>query len=107
VTGAEHTLVQFIARFTLRRQATSAEFMAGLWLVSAGAVQLRHFSARMLQALVRDGTVQAVSITAHGDTFIGECSCGSARDEVCRHQVAATHVAWLQLPKIEIDPADP
>ena len=72
MTGAEHTLVQFIARFTLRRQATSAEFMAGLWLVSAGAVQLRHFSARMLQALVRDGTVQRVvnsAFAVSGITF--------------------------------------
>jgi len=107
VTGAEHTLVQFIARFTLRRQATSSEFMAGLWLVSAGAVQLRTFSARMLQALVRDGTTQSVSITAEGETFVGKCSCGCARDEVCRHQVAATHAAWLQLPTIDIGPAEP
>ena len=107
MTGAEHTLVQFIARFTLRRQATSAEFMAGLWLVSAGAVQLRTFSTRMLQALVRDGATQSVLITTEGETLVGECSCGCAKGEVCRHQVAATHAAWLQLPSIDVGPADP
>ena len=93
--------MQLIARFTLRRQATSSEFMAGLWLVSAGAVQLRQFSARVLQAFVRDGTTQAVSITAEGEDLIGECTCGCAQGEVCRHQVAATHAAWLQLPHLE------
>jgi uncharacterized Zn finger protein len=101
VTGAEHTLVQLIARFTLRRQATSTEFMAGLWLVSTGAVQLRQLSERVLQAFVRDGATQAVSITADGDCLVGECSCGCGRGEVCRHQVAATHAAWLQLPRLE------
>lgn len=101
MTGAEHTLVALIARFTLRRQASHAEFMAGVWLVSTGAVQLRHLSGRMLQAFVRDGTTQAVSITADGEDLIGECSCGCAAGEVCRHQVAATHAAWLQLPSLE------
>lgn len=101
MTGAEHTLVTLIARFTLRRQASSAEFVAGVWLVSAGAVQLRQLSARMLQAFVRDGETQAVSILVEDGTLIGECSCGSAREAVCRHQVAATHAAWLQLPHVE------
>ncbi len=97
MTGAEHSLVQLIARFALRRQASSSEFMAGVCLVSGGAVHLRHKSARMLQALVRDGATQDVSILAEGDDLVGQCSCGSGPGEVCRHQVAATHAAWLQL----------
>ena len=97
MTGAEHTVVQLIARFALRRQASSAEFMAGVWLVSAGSVRLRHMSARLLQAVVRDGTTQAVSLVVAGEELVGECSCGCGRGEVCRHQVAAAHAAWLQL----------
>jgi uncharacterized Zn finger protein len=75
--------------------------MAGVWLVSVGAVQMRHLSARMLQAFVRDGTTEAVSIIAKGESLIGECSCGSAQGDVCRHQVAVAHAAWLQLPSLE------
>ena len=101
MTGAEHSVIALIARFALRRQASSSEFMAGVWLVSTGAVHLRQMSARMLQALVSDGTTLAVSIVAEGDDLVGECSCGSVRGEVCRHQVAAAHAAWLQLPETE------
>ena len=101
MTGAEHTVVQLVARFALRRQASSNEFMAGVWLVSAGAVRVRHMSARLLQAVVRDGTPQAVSLVADGEMLVGECSCGCAPEEVCRHQVAAAHAAWLQLSHAE------
>ena len=97
MTGVEHTVVELIARFALRRHASSAEFTAGVWLVSAGAVRLRRVSARMLQASVRDNTTQAVSIVAEGERLVGECSCGSAPGEICRHQVAAAHAAWLAL----------
>jgi len=97
VTGAEHTLVQFIARFTLRRQASSAEFMAGVMLVTSGAVRLRQLSARVLEALVHDNEMQAVSIVAEDGHLVARCTCGSNGDDVCRHQVAATHAAWLRL----------
>jgi len=101
VTGAEHTVMELIARFALRRNASSAEFAAGVWLVSAGAVRLQHLSTRVLQAFVRDGTTEAVHIIAEGERLIGECSCGSARGEICRHQVAAAHAVWLELPTAE------
>ena len=101
MTGAEHNVVQLIARFALRRQASSSEFMAGVLLVSTGAVRLRRMSGRMLQAFVRDGTTEAVSIVAEGESLVGECSCGCIRGDVCRHQVAAAHAAWLELPASE------
>lgn len=99
MTGAEHTVSELVARFALRRNADSGEFMAGVWLVSKGAVHLRHLSARALHAVVRDGTPQDVSIVAKGEHLVGDCSCGSAGGQVCRHQVAAAHAVWLQRPR--------
>jgi uncharacterized Zn finger protein len=96
VTGVEQTVSQLIARFALRRNANYVEFMAGVWLVQQGAVYVRALSARALRAAVRDGTTQTVSIVADGENLVGGCSCGSGRDEVCRHQVAAVHAVWLQ-----------
>jgi uncharacterized Zn finger protein len=96
VTGVEHTVAELIARYALRRHASSAEFMAGLWLVRRGAVRLQSMSSRALRAVVSDGASQTVSIVAEGDHLVGDCSCGSAAAQVCRHQVAAAHVVWLQ-----------
>jgi uncharacterized Zn finger protein len=98
MSGVEHTLAQLIARFALRRNASSAEFVAGVWLVREGAVRLRSVSASALRAVVRDGTPQTVSIVAEGDKLVGQCSCGAACGQVCRHQVAAVHALWLQRP---------
>lgn len=101
MTGAEHTIAQLVARFVLRRQASSAEFVAGVWLVSQGAVRLKHLSARALHAVVRDGTTETVTIVARGTDLVGDCSCGAGRGRVCRHQVAATHALWLQGQALE------
>lgn len=96
MTGAEHTVSELIARFALRRNADSAEFVAGVWLVQQGAVYVRSLSARVLRAVVRDGAPQTVSIIAEGGNLIGGCTCGSRQEQVCRHQVAAVHAIWLQ-----------
>ena len=96
MTGVEHTVSELIARFVLRRNASSAEFMAGVWLVGQGAVRLKHLSARVVRAVVRDEAPQAVSITAVGSHLVGDCSCGAHGNLVCRHQVAAAHAVWLQ-----------
>lgn len=96
MTGVEHTVLTLIARFTLRRHASSAEFLAGVFLVQQGAVYVRSVSARMLNAIVRDGASHSVSILVEGNDLVGDCSCGSRREQVCRHQVAAVHAVWLQ-----------
>jgi len=98
MTGIEHTLAQLIARFALRRNASSSEFVAGVWLVRQGAVRLRSVSADALRAVVRDGTPQTVSIVAEGDELVGDCTCGARPGQICRHQVAAAHALWLQHP---------
>lgn len=99
MSGVEHTISELIARFALRRNANSAEFVAGVMLVRHGAVYLRSVSARVLHAVVRDGTSQEVSIVADGEELVGDCSCGSRGALVCRHQVAAAHAVWLQQPE--------
>jgi len=98
MTGVEHTLLQLVARFALRRNASSAEFVAGVVLVRQGAVRLRSVSVSVLRAVVRDGTPQTVSIVADGDKLVGDCSCGAVTGQICRHQVAAVHALWLQHP---------
>ena len=92
----EHSVSELIARFALRRNATSSEFVAGVWLVQQGAVYIRSLTARVLQAVVRDGTTQTVSIAAEGEQLLGNCSCGCPHGQVCRHQVAAAHSVWLE-----------
>ena len=96
MTGVEHSVTELIARFALRRNANSAEFMAGVFLVSQGAVRLKQLSRRVLRAVVRDDSPQDVSIIAIGSRLVGDCSCGARGAQVCRHQGAAAHAVWLQ-----------
>jgi uncharacterized Zn finger protein len=101
VGGVEHTVAELVARFALRRNASSAEFLAGVWLVHQGAVYLRSVSARALQAVIRDDPSRTVSLVAEGEKLVGDCSCGARGEHVCRHQVAAAHAFWLEQPRLE------
>lgn len=90
------TVQALIDRFSLRRRAETAEFLAGVQLVRSGCVTITEVTELKLRASVSDHGLLEVTVLAHdGDGLVGRCACEMADHGVCRHQVAVTHALWM------------
>jgi len=97
VDETSETVQALIDRFSLRRRAETAEFLAGVQLVRTGCVTLIEVTELQLRALVSDHEVLEVTVFADdGDGLVGRCACAMSDQGVCRHQVAVTHALWMQ-----------
>lgn len=90
------TVSGLIARFALRRRATTPAFAEGVRLARLGAVALDQVSPGEVRAQVDDGDTRAVRLFATNGSLRGECSCRAGEDSPCRHQVAVAHVVWVR-----------
>lgn len=90
------TVSGLVARFALRRRATTTAFTEGVRLARLGAVSLDQVSPGEVRAQVRDGEDLAVRLFATDGHLHGECTCQTGQDSPCRHQVALAHVVWVR-----------
>jgi uncharacterized Zn finger protein len=91
-----NTVIGLVARFSLRRQATTIAFAEGVRLARLGAVTLDELSPGEVRGQVVDGESLSVRIFAAGGRLLGECPCSPDGHAPCRHQVALAHVVWIK-----------
>jgi uncharacterized Zn finger protein len=95
VTDVE-TVAGLVARFALRRRASTTVFAEGVRLARLGAVALEQVSPSEVKACVEDGTTLEVTVFASDGQLLGTCPCSSTDDSPCRHQVAVAHAVWVK-----------
>lgn len=96
VTQTPPSVSDLVARFQLRRRATSAEFAAGVRLARQGAVCLDDVTAGLVRARVRAGTVYEVRLRAAAGLIDDACACDRDDRDPCRHKVAVAHALWIR-----------
>jgi uncharacterized Zn finger protein len=90
------TVSDLVARFQLRRRATTDAFRAGVRLARTGVVTVTSVAPESVHAEVRDPSVLAVELYVDNGSLVGQCPCLAAAHSVCRHQVAVAHAVWVE-----------
>jgi uncharacterized Zn finger protein len=96
VPPGQPTVSHLVARFQLRRRASSEAFAAGVRLARLGGVSLEDVAADEVTATVRDPEPLLVRIVVDDNGLVGICPCDAGEASVCRHQVAAAHALWVR-----------
>lgn len=92
-----HTVSGLVARFALRRHASTTAFTEGVRLARLGAVTLEQLSPGEVRGQVDDdGQSLSVRIFTVGNLLLGDCPCSPHEEAPCRHQVALAHVLWIK-----------
>jgi uncharacterized Zn finger protein len=91
----ESTVGDLVARFQLRRRASTEAFREGVRLARSKLVSLGEVRPDVVTAQVRDDRPVQVELRVEDGSLIGRCSCDAATFAVCRHQVAVAHVLWV------------
>ena len=90
-------ITDLIARFQLRRRASTEAFRSGVRLARTGVVELVDVTADRVRADVRDPEPLRVELGVDNASLVGQCPCTAAVDSVCRHEVAVAHAVWVHL----------
>lgn len=89
------TVEDLVARFVLRRRASSETFHAGVRLARAGKATVTRVTGFEVAVIVSDPDPLGVILYADDDDDLaGKCDCGASGARVCSHQVAAAHALW-------------
>ncbi|HET7530359.1 MAG TPA: hypothetical protein VFJ98_05310 [Mycobacteriales bacterium] len=96
MSARQPTLAEQVARFQLRRRASTDAFAAGVRLARQGGVRLLDVTTTSATAVVDDATPAAVTLNAVGHLIEGTCDDDVCRGRVCRHQVAVAHELWVR-----------
>jgi uncharacterized Zn finger protein len=86
-----------VARFQLRRRASTEAFRTGVRLVRSGDVTVISVAAESVHAEVRDRSLLAVELYVDDSSLVGRCPCSAAEHGICGHQVAVAHAVWVDL----------
>jgi uncharacterized Zn finger protein len=86
---------ELVARFQLRRRASTPVFAAGVRLARQGAVHIHEMIEDVVRATVDDIRPAEVELRVRSGRLDGYCSWAEG-DEPCLHQVAVAHVLWLR-----------
>lgn len=84
-----------VARFQLRRRASTEAFRSGVRIARTGCVTITGIEPRVVSADVRDPSTLHVELYVDNDSLVGRCPCPAAVHSVCRHQVAVAHAVWV------------
>jgi uncharacterized Zn finger protein len=90
------TIGALVARFALRRRASTPAFADGVRLARLGAVTVDEISPQEVRGHVDDGQHLDVRVFAADGQLLGECPCRADEHGPCRHQVALAHVVWVK-----------
>lgn len=91
------TVSQLIARFQLRRRASTDAFHTGVRLATWGDVTVMSVTPDLVHGQVRDPSVLHVQLYVDNGALVGRCPCPAATHSVCWHQVAVAHAVWTDL----------
>ena len=91
------TVSDLVARFQLRRRASTEAFRAGVRLARCGDVTVGDIAPNGVSAEVRDPHPMRVELHVESGALVGNCPCSVAAHGVCRHQVAVAHSIWVSL----------
>ena len=89
------TISALVARFQLRRRASTEAFSTGVRLARRGFVSIADVEAELVRAEVRDPSPLHVELYVDKNSLVGRCPCPAAVHSVCRHQVAVAHAVWV------------
>jgi uncharacterized Zn finger protein len=88
------TVDELVARFHLRRNASTDAFHGGVRLARARRVSVIDADADRVAAQVYDDHNHVVELRVERGDLVAHCSCSAATD-VCRHAVAVAHLLWM------------
>jgi len=101
------TVYELVARFHLRRNASTDAFHNGVRLARAGLVNVITAAPDFVTAQVYDDHNHVVELRIERGDLVGDCSC-SGPSGVCCHAVAVAHTLWMrQRPAERIPPPVP
>lgn len=89
------TVSDLVARFQLRRRASTEAFRTGVRLARSGFVTLADVTEDEVRAEVRDPQPLSVGLYIEHGSLVGRCPCAAAVHSVCPHQVAVAHQLWV------------
>jgi uncharacterized Zn finger protein len=92
------TVPELVARFDLRRQASTDAFHAGVRLARTGRVSVTNVPSHRVCGVVREHEELSVELYVEDGTLVGRCPCPTAARRVCRHVVALAHAVWIAAP---------
>ena len=75
MTGSRPTVTDLVARFQLRRRASTEAFRDGVRLARLGLVSIDGFAPDHVHAEVRDSTLLPVELIVDHGLLVGRCSC--------------------------------
>jgi uncharacterized Zn finger protein len=90
------TVSDLVARFQLRRRASTEAFRTGVRIARTGFVRITGLTSDQVQAQVRDPNPLQVELQVEHGALVGRCPCAAAVHSVCRHQVAVAHAVWAE-----------
>jgi uncharacterized Zn finger protein len=93
--GPAVSVSDLVARFQLRRRASTQAFRSGVRLQRTGFVTVADVAPDLVRAKVRDPSPLQVELRVEGGSLVGRCPCPAAAHSVCRHQVAVAHAMWV------------
>ena len=86
---------ELVARFQLRRRASTDAFHDGVRLARSGLVTITAVAPDLVTADVRDSRPLQVALSVEAGSLVGRCPCPAATHSICRHQVAVAHKLWV------------
>jgi uncharacterized Zn finger protein len=90
------TVSDLVARFQLRRRASTETFRTGVRLARSGLVTLADVTAEEVRAEVCDPAPLSVKLYVELGSLAGRCPCPAGVHTVCPHQVAVAHHLWVR-----------
>lgn len=91
------TVSDLVARFQLRRRASTNAFRTGVRLARLRLVNIAVFADDHVLAEVRDPNPLRVELHVENWSLVGQCPCPAPTPSVCPHQVAVAHTVWADL----------